>query len=112
MPGGESRSMKTYELKFLPLFENDLNEIIDYIAGTLGNPIAASAMVDEVEKAIHDRLQSAESFEQYELNDNHEHPYYKIHAKNYTIYYVVIGNVMEVRRIIYSRRNIHSKDWR
>ena len=53
MPGGESRSMKIYELKFLPLFENDLNEIIDYIAGTLGNPIAASAMVDEVEKAIH-----------------------------------------------------------
>ena len=103
--------MKTYELKILPLFENDLNGIIDYIAGTLGNPIAASAMVDEVEKAIRDRLQSAESFEQYALNDNHEYPYYKIRVKNYSIYYVVIGNVMEVRRIIYSRRNIQIRDW-
>lgn len=104
--------MKTYELKILPLFENDLNEIIEYIAGTLGNPIAASSMVSEVEKAIYDRLQSAEVFEQYELNSKHELPYYKIHVKNYTIFYVVIGNVMEVRRIIYSRRNIHIRDWR
>lgn len=103
--------MKTYELKILPPFENDLNEIIDYIAGTLGNPIAASTMIDEVEKAIYERLQSAESFEPYELNDNHEYPYYKIHVKNYTVYYVVIGNVMEVRRLIYSRRNIHIREW-
>ena len=103
--------MKTYELKILPLFENDLNEIIDYIAGTLGNPIAASAMIDEVEKAIYERLQSAESFEQYELNSEHDYPYYKIRVKNYTIFYVVIGNVMEVRRIIYSRRNINYRVW-
>lgn len=38
---GESMSTKNYELRILPLFEDDLNEIIDYIAGTLGNPIAA-----------------------------------------------------------------------
>ena len=55
---------RTSEVELLPLFEDDLNEIIDYIAGALENPVAAVNFVDEVEKAIHERLQSAESFEQ------------------------------------------------
>ena len=29
-----------YELRALPLFKDDLNEIVDYIAFTLHNPIA------------------------------------------------------------------------
>ena len=36
------------------------------------------------------------------------YPYYRIQVKNYTIFYVVIGNTMEVRRIIYSRRNLQN----
>ena len=34
-----------------------------------------------------------------------EHPYYQISVGNFTILYVVIGRVMEVRRFVYSRRN-------
>ena len=102
-------STKNYELRILPLFEDDLNEIIDYIAGTLGNPIAASALVSDVEKSIYERLQSAESFEKYDSSSEHEHPYYRIRVKNFTVFYVVLNEgasrIMEVRRIIYSRRN-------
>ena len=32
---------KTYELRILPLFEYDLNEIVDYITLRLKNPAAA-----------------------------------------------------------------------
>lgn len=106
---GESMSTKNYELRILPLFEDDLNEIIDYIAGTLGNPIAASALVSEVEKSIHERLQSAESFEKYEKSTEHPLPYYRIRVKNFTVFYVVLSEgsprIMEVRRILYSRRD-------
>lgn len=38
-----------YELRALPLFEDDLNGIVDYIAFTLRNPIAAENLVDAVE---------------------------------------------------------------
>ena len=31
------------------------------------------------------------------------------HSRNYTIFYVVIGDTMEVRRIIYSRRDMSRK---
>lgn len=97
---------KRYELKILPLFEDDLNEIANYITYRLRNPIAAETFVDEVEKAIYERLTCAESFEPYPSSRTRKYPYYPIPVKNFTIFYVVIGNTMEVRRIIYSRRNL------
>ena len=39
---------KAYRLTFLPLFEDDLNEIVDYITFELNNPEAASRLVDDV----------------------------------------------------------------
>ena len=32
--------------------------------------------------------------------------YYRIYVRNYVIFYVVKGDVMEVRRILYSRRDL------
>lgn len=97
---------KHYKLRFLPLFEEDLNEIVDYIANRLKNPIAAEALVDDVQKAIRERLFCAESFEPYPSARERQYPYYRISVRNYTVFYVVIDDVMEVRRIIYSRRNL------
>lgn len=97
---------KHYELRILPLFEEDLNEIVDYICDVLQNPVAADDMVDAVEEAIYERLSCAEAFEPYYSAHERRYPYYRIPVKSYTIYYVVIGNIMEVRRIIYSRRDV------
>ena len=95
-----------YRLKFLPLFETDLNEITDYIAFQLQNPAAAERLVDDVEKAICDRLPNAGSFEPYRTTGQHPHPYYYIRVRNFLIFYVLIGDVMEVRRIVYARRDL------
>ena len=97
---------KQYKLSILPLFEDDLNEIVDYITYRLKNLIAAENFVDEVEKAIYDRLSCAEAFEQYHSARERKYPYYQISVRNYIIFYVVIGDTMEVRRILYSRRNL------
>ncbi len=96
---------KRYKLRFLPLFEEDLNGIVDYIAIRLQNPIAAERLVEDVAAAIQDRLPFAEAFEPYHSSRERRYPYYRIQVKNYTIFYVVIGDVMEVRRILYGRRN-------
>ena len=53
---------KPYRLQILPLFEDDLNPIVDYISDTLHNPEAALEFVDAVEKAIAVPLPCAESF--------------------------------------------------
>lgn len=97
---------KRYELRILPLFEEDLNEIVDYITFRLQNPIAAEHLVDDIEAAIRERLHCAEAFEPYRSAKERQYPYYRIQVRNFTIFYVVIGNVMEVRRILYSRRDL------
>lgn len=94
-----------YQLKFLTLFEEDLNEIVTYITVNLKNPAAAKKLIDDVEKAIYKRLQYPLSFEPYHSINPHPYDYYQIQVRNFTVFYVVIGNVMEVRRIIYSRRD-------
>lgn len=88
---------KKFNLSFLPLFEQDLNEIIDYIALTLKNPEAAMRLVDDVEIAIMKRLEMPLSFSPYPSAKKRKYPYYRI--------YVVIDDTMEVRRILYQRRD-------
>ncbi len=98
-----------YTLRFLPRFESDLNEIVDYISVQLQNPTAAEKFVDDVEQSVYDRLPNAESFEPYRSAVRHQDPYYYIKVGNYLIFYVVIDDVMEVRRIIYGRRNMSTQ---
>ena len=98
-----------YELRILPLFEDDLNEIVDYITYRLRNPLAAERLVDDVEAAIEERRSCAEAFEPYPSSRKRTHPYYRIQVRNFTIFYVVIDGTMEVRRILYSRSNIRKK---
>ena len=53
-----------FELRYLPLFHEEMKERALYIAVDLGNPKAADDLVDAVEEAIHDRLETnPEGFE-------------------------------------------------
>ena len=98
-----------YELRYLPLFYEELEEKAVYIAEKLMNPQAANDLLDAVEKAILERLPNAESFEPYHSLKERKYPYYRINVRNFSIYYVVIGDdsnkIMEVRRFLYNRQN-------
>lgn len=94
-----------YNLRYLPQYERDLNEIVDYISIKLQNPISALKLIDKVEKAILERLNYPLSFEPFNSVKKRVHPYFRIYVDNFTIYYVVIESAMEVRRILYSKRN-------
>jgi plasmid stabilization system protein ParE len=102
---------KKYKIRILPLFEWDLTEITDYISYHIMNPHAANLLVDEVEKAIKERLVCPESFEPFPSVKDRKYPYYRIYVKNFIIYYVVIDDeddefkIMEVRRILYNKRD-------
>ena len=95
-----------YEIRYLPLFESDLAEAALYIAVGLQNESAARKLVDDTEAAILKRAKSPLSFPPYPSAKPRRDRYYRIHVGNFSVFYVVIGNVMEVRRFIYSRRDI------
>ncbi|MDR0424940.1 MAG: type II toxin-antitoxin system RelE/ParE family toxin [Clostridiales Family XIII bacterium] len=97
---------ETFTLRYLPLFEWDIVSARNYIAKNLQNPDAALRLVEDTEKAILKRLENPLAFEPYRSSREREHPYYRINIRNYTVFYVVIGNVMEVRRFIYSKRDL------
>ena len=68
----------------------------------------SSMPMSRVQKAIYDRLEMPEAFEKVRSGKQRQYPYYRIYVKNYTILYVVIGNIMEVRHMFYSRRDIQN----
>lgn len=103
---------KRYRLRYLPLFYEDLDEKITYIAEKLKNPKAASDLLDKVEKAILEGLSVTGSFEPYHSIRERKYAYYRIYVDNFTIYYVVIDDeenapIMEVRRFLYNRQDRH-----
>lgn len=98
-----------YELRYIPLFYEDLEEKVLHIAEELHNPQAANDLLDVVESAILERLPYAESFEPYRSVKERRYPYYRIYVKNYVVYYVVIDDegddkIMEVRRILHNNQ--------
>ena len=91
-----------YTLESLPLFSDELAAAAHYIAHKLRNPQAAKDLLDRTEEAILNRLFAPASFEAVPSAKDREHPYYRIAVGNYLVLYCVIGNVMEVRRFVYS----------
>jgi len=91
---------------YLPLFERDLVSVIDYISQTLHNPAAANRLIDDVEQAVMSRSVNPQSFEPYPSTRRRKQLYYRIYIRNYTVLYTVIEDVMEIRRFVYSRRDI------
>ena len=55
--------MANYQIRILPSFEQDLNQIVDYIALTLSNPSAAMNLVENVHKAVEERANYPLSFQ-------------------------------------------------
>ena len=97
-----------FQLRYLPIFYEDMAEVVDYISNDLQNPTAALKLIDLTEQAILNRLENPVSFQPIRSKKDRMHPYYRININNYAVFYVVIDNIMEVRRFLYSRRDIQS----
>ena len=99
-----------YTLRYLPLFLDELDHNVSYIAFNLKNPVAANTLLDEVEAAILKRLEDGpDKFETVYSRKERKTPYYRIYVKNYVVYYVLLEEhekkIMEVRRFLHAREN-------
>lgn len=96
---------KKYAITYLSNFISQFNNILYYITYKLQNKIAAENLYNEVVKQIEKRSENPEDFEIFKKTKNEKVNWYRIQVKRYTIFYIVIDNTMEVRRIYYSKRN-------
>ncbi|MDY0267343.1 MAG: type II toxin-antitoxin system RelE/ParE family toxin [Methanimicrococcus sp.] len=99
--------MKTkYKVRYLPTHEQDVAAVMRYIKYKIQNTAAAERLFDDMNQAVAGRLYSPLSYKPYFSKNERKIPYYRIRVRNYVIYYVVIDDVVELRRFVYNRRNI------
>lgn len=97
-----------YTIMYTATFIKQFDNISKYFVYKLKNKIAAEKFYDEVVTEIEKRSENPESFEKYKSSRKRKNTYYRIYVKNYTIFYVVKDNVIEIRRIYYSQRNFEN----
>jgi len=94
-----------YTIKYLSSFSDELDEIIYYITFIVKNKKAAERLLQNIHKAIEKRRENPESYEVYKSKTNMKYDWYRIYIGNFTIFYIVRNNVMEITHLIYSARN-------
>jgi len=100
---------RKYKIVFLPIAEEDLTGIVLYISHQLQNPTCAMHVINRIRDAIFERSMAPESFQKFNSAKNRSDTYYRINVgKSYSVFYVVKGKTMEIRRILYSARDIDS----
>ena len=92
-----------FEVRYSLEFFEELDAITLYIKNELKNNIVANKLVERVESEIAKRRESPKSYKQYRTKGGYT--YYRIYVDNYIIFYTVTENIMEVRNILYHRRN-------
>ena len=91
-----------YTVKYLETFRHELDEAVDYIAFVLENATAADKLLLDVEEAIQRTATAPTVTKPYGTDAVSGDVYYRIGVRNFSIFYVIIGSVMEVRWFRYS----------
>ena len=92
-------------IKYTDTFTKQFDNILKYFIYNLQNTIIAENFYNEVITEIEKRSKNPQSFQKYNSVKKRKNTYYRIYVKNYTIFYIVKDNIMEIRRILYSKRN-------
>ena len=94
-----------YTIKYLPSFKEELDEILYYITFILKNKKAAERLLNKVHEVIEQRSENPEIYEMYKNKINMKYSWYRVYIGNFTIFYTIKNNIMEITHIIYSKRN-------
>lgn len=94
-----------YKIRYLTSFSDELDEILYYITFILKNEKAAERLLDNVINVIEKRKENPEGYEKYKSKKNFKYDWYRIYVGNFTIFYTVRDNVMEITHLLYSARN-------
>ncbi len=94
-----------YKVVYLPLAEEDVLAAMEYVAGRLGNPQAAEALLNELDQIAEQLALFPYSSELYYTNRPIRDELRKVPVRGYVLYYTVKGDTVEIRRLIHGRRD-------
>lgn len=94
-----------YRVVYLTLAEADILDAVDYIADKLANPVAAEALLDELDRMAEQLARSPYSFQLYRTERPMRDEIRMAPVKGFVLYYTVRENTVEVRRLLHGRRD-------
>lgn len=100
--------IEKYKITYSNTFDKDLASILMYIKVELQNESAANRLYEKIVQKISNRAFKLIIYEKYRTIKKRKTNYYRIYINNYTVFYTIKNNTMEIRRILYSKRNIKS----
>ena len=96
-----------FTVHYSPAAQRDVREIIQYITVTLGNPIAAQQLLEEIQKTTEVIASFPLAFPVCAIKRPLKHQYRKAGAKRYLILYWVDENQKMIRifRVVHGSRD-------
>lgn len=94
--------MAKYKLRILPVAQEDMLEVIDYV-NTL-SPLAATRLYDEIVEGIGSLADMPMRCALLKPAELRAKGYRALQIKNFMVFYVVIEDVVQIRRILYAKR--------
>jgi plasmid stabilization system protein ParE len=95
-----------YKINYLPIASADIAQTIDYIAITLSNITAANAFLDELDRVAAMIVNNPYTFRIYDRLDSETEEVRIAPVKNYYLFYTVKDDVIEVKRLVYKKRDM------
>lgn len=93
---------KKYDVEYLPIAQEDLTSIIEYIQ--MDDPSAAHSFLGEVDQTI-SKLETFPYMGSIPKDIRLMHLNYRILViGNYLVFYVVLDEIIEIRRILHGKR--------
>ena len=96
---------KPYRYEFSPLAERDLNDIFDYISLELSSLQAAERLIDDIQAAVEQVCDFPFSRPLLSNKILRKKGYRLLVVRNFNLFYIVEGQMVIIRRVLYSRRN-------
>ena len=94
-----------YKLVYLPIAKKDIEAIFSYITEILYSPQSALNLLESLENAILRLKDFPFSYKKFESHHNLSFEYRVLVVKNYSVFYVVNGDTVEIHRVLYAKRN-------
>lgn len=96
-----------YQVFYLPVAQGDMISAALYIRNSLGNPIAALKLTEEIIVAVEDLQEFPYAYPLYYPRKPLKHDFRKLTVQNYIVFYWVDEGTrtVTVARVIYARRD-------
>ena len=95
-----------YKIHYLPLALDDLKDIVKYITYKLESSRTAERLLSKIDKEVQKIAENPYRCHLFTSSEKLKHEYRILHVDNYSLFYTVKNENVEIYRVIHAQRNI------